>query len=92
MAAPLMVLALASMFIGYFSKDMFIGLGTDFYQNSITILPSHLLYVDSEFLPVHIKLLPLFFTLTGATLGFTIYHTNIEALSSRLLFTFLGQK
>jgi proton-translocating NADH-quinone oxidoreductase chain L len=91
MAIPLMILAIASMFIGYISKDLFIGLGTDFFQNAITILPSHLLYVDSEFLPVHIKLLPLVFTLAGASIGWVIYHFNIN-LIDRTLFTFLNQK
>ena len=61
MAIPLMILAFASIFIGYLSRDMFIGLGTDFFQNSLTTLPNHVLYVDSEFLPTHIKLIPLFF-------------------------------
>jgi len=92
MAIPLMVLAIASIFIGYISRDMFIGLGTDFFQNSLVTLPNHVLYVDSEFLPIHIKLIPLFFTLFGALSGFIVYNFPAMFTTSRGLFIFLNQK
>ena len=36
-------------FWGYFSKDLFIGLGTPIFLNNIFILPSNLVSIDSEF-------------------------------------------
>ena len=35
MSIPLIILALGSIFIGYITKDMLIGLGTNFWNNSI---------------------------------------------------------
>lgn len=63
MAIPLMILALGSIFVGYIFKDMIIGLGTDFWGNSLFVLPEHLILVDAEFLPVGIKLIPFFLTI-----------------------------
>ena len=40
MAFPLiLVLALGSIFVGYFAKDMMIGFGTDFWSNALFVLP-----------------------------------------------------
>jgi NADH-ubiquinone oxidoreductase chain 5 len=39
MAFPLAILAIGSIFIGFISRDMFIGLGTDFWLNSIYVKP-----------------------------------------------------
>lgn len=77
MMIPLIILCFGSIFFGYFFKDMFIGLGTGFWGNSIFVLPSNLLFVDAEFLPVHIKLIPFFFTLFGIFLGIVIFSDNL---------------
>jgi len=92
MALPLMILAIASIFIGYISRDAFIGLGTEFFQSSIVMIPEHLLYVNSEFIPTEIKLLPLVFTLSGASLAFILYYAPQYKITIRPLFTFLSQK
>jgi len=39
MALPLAILAIPSIFIGYLTKDMLIGIGTDFWGNSLYVLP-----------------------------------------------------
>jgi NADH-ubiquinone oxidoreductase chain 5 len=49
MALPLGILSLGSIFLGYVSKDLFVGLGTDFWNNSIFILPEHNNQLDAEF-------------------------------------------
>jgi NADH-ubiquinone oxidoreductase chain 5 len=36
---PLLILGLGSIFIGYLTKDIFIGYGSDFWGSSILILP-----------------------------------------------------
>ena len=66
MSLPLIILAVFSIFFGYITKDIFIGLGSDFFSdNSLFIHPKHEIMVDTEFsVPTFFKLLPLFFTIT----------------------------
>ena len=73
MAIPLFILALGSIFIGYFSKDMFIGLGSSFWGNSLFTLPNNYLFFDSEFLLFSIKLIPVIFSIFGAIIAFLLY-------------------
>ena len=63
---PLIVLAIFSIFFGYFSKDIYIGLASGFFSdNSLFIHPYHEIFLDTEFaIPTIFKLLPLFFTLS----------------------------
>ena len=65
MSLPLILLAIFSIFFGYMAKDIFIGLGSDFFSdNSLFIHPKHEILVDTEFaVPTLFKLLPLFFTI-----------------------------
>ena len=65
MSMPLKLLALFSIFFGYLTKDIFIGLGSGFFSdNSLFIHPLHEIMLDTEFaVPTLFKLLPLFFTL-----------------------------
>jgi NADH-ubiquinone oxidoreductase chain 5 len=58
MTIPLFILSIGSIFSGYFSRDIFIGLGSDFFIDSIYILPQNNIIMDSEFIPVYFKLLP----------------------------------
>jgi NADH-ubiquinone oxidoreductase chain 5 len=66
MSLPLIILALFSVFFGYITKDLFIGLGSDFFSdNSLFIHPKHLIIFDTEFaVPIIFKLLPLIFTIS----------------------------
>ena len=66
MSLPLIILAVFSIFFGYITKDMFIGLGSDFFSdNSLFIHPKHEIVLDTEFaVPTFYKLLPLFFTIS----------------------------
>ena len=65
MSVPLIFLAIFSIFFGFITKDIYIGLGSDFFaDNSIYIHPSHEIMLDTEFfLPTIFKLLPFFFTI-----------------------------
>ena len=49
MALSLSILSLGSIFLGYIAKDLFVGLGTDFWNHSILILPEHNNQLDAEF-------------------------------------------
>lgn len=66
MSLPLIILALFSVFFGYITKDIFIGLASNFFvDNSLYIHPSHEIMLDTEFgVPVIFKLLPLIFTIS----------------------------
>jgi NADH-ubiquinone oxidoreductase chain 5 len=66
LSLPLMILALFSIFFGYITKDIFIGLGSNFFiDNSIFIHPIHEIMIDTEFaVPTLFKLLPFIFTIS----------------------------
>lgn len=68
---PLIILAIFSIFFGFLTKDIFIGLGTGFFSdNSLFIHPNHEILLDTEFaVPVLFKLLPLFFTVSLSILS-----------------------
>ena len=65
MSTPLILLAVFSIFFGYISKDIFIGVGTSFFvDNSLFIHPSHEITLDVEFaVPTLIKIIPLLLTI-----------------------------
>jgi NADH-ubiquinone oxidoreductase chain 5 len=65
MSIALIVLAIFSIFFGYITKDIFLGLGSDFFSdNSLFLHPIHEIMLDTEFaVPTVFKLLPLFFTI-----------------------------
>ena len=66
MSLPLIILAFFSIFFGYITKDIFIGLGSGFFaDNALFIHPSHEILLDTEFaVPSFFKLLPLMFTIS----------------------------
>jgi len=100
MSLPLIILAFGSIFVGYLGKDMMIGLGTNFWGNSIFVLPEHLIQIDAEFIPSWIKMTPVAFSLLGASLALIIYVNFSSILSkfllsssfSRNIYTFLNKR
>ena len=71
---PLSLLALFAIFLGYIGSD-FVGLGSDFFGNSLFYHPSNIHIIEAEFsLPVYIKLLPTILSILGASLAFYLYH------------------
>lgn len=78
MSSPLIILALFSIFFGYITKDIYIGLSSDFFSdNSLFLHPIHEIMLDTEFAVNTIyKLLPLFFTifLTLLSIIFTEFY------------------
>jgi len=62
---PLVILAIFSIYFGYITKDIYIGLGSGFFiDNSIFIHPMHEILIDTEFgVPTIFKLIPFIFTL-----------------------------
>nr|AFZ64060.1 NADH dehydrogenase subunit 5 [Phalansterium sp. PJK-2012] len=74
MAISLLILSIGSIFVGYVFKDAFVGLGTDFWNNSIYMQPHSIKTFDSEFIPANVKMIPVYFSLTGAFLSFVFYN------------------
>ena len=65
MTLPLIILAVFSIFFGFVTKDIFIGLGSNFFaDNSLFFHPLHEIFLDTEFaLSSLFKLLPILFTM-----------------------------
>jgi len=82
MSLPLVILAVFSIFFGYITKDIFIGLGSGFFgDNSIFIHPTHEIMLDTEFaVPTLFKLLPLFFTISLSAIAIVLSEFLPKAL------------
>ncbi|KAK1928417.1 NADH dehydrogenase subunit 5 (mitochondrion) [Phytophthora citrophthora] len=80
MGIPLGLLAFGSIFIGYISKDMFVGLGSNFWNNSIFIDPLNNQMIDAEFLPTFFKLLPVILSFCGLFSAFYLYFFKFKFL------------
>lgn len=98
MGFVLICLALGSTFAGWFFKPMFIGIGTDFWNNSLVIKPSNSMLLEAEFLPQSIKWIPLFNTIMGALLAYAFstlfvkqtYYYTIRYF--RIVYVFFNQR
>jgi NADH-ubiquinone oxidoreductase chain 5 len=77
MLFPLILLSIFSIFIGFLTRELFIGFGTPFWFNSIFVLPINITTLDFEFMPPLYKLLPLVFSFFGAFLSIILYK-NLE--------------
>ena len=91
MTIPLGILAFGSIFIGYLWKDLFMGLGTDFWRNAIYIHPSNINLIDAEFLPTSFKLLPVICSLIGVGFAVFCYYLNFSLIYF-FKFNYLFQK
>ena len=80
MGIPLGLLAFGSIFIGYISRDMFVGLGSNFWNNSIYINPFHNQMIDAEFLPTFFKILPVILSFWGLFGAFYLYFFKFKFL------------
>ena len=77
MSAPLVILGILSVYLGNWSKDFFVGLGSLGLGNSIFIHPNHIILIDTEFgVPVLFKLLPLILSIVLALLALFIYENK----------------
>jgi len=87
MTLPLIILAVFSIFFGYITKDIFIGLGSGFFaDNSIFKHPRHEIMINTEFaVPTLFKLLPLMFTISLSIIAIVV---SEFALFQRILIRF----
>ena len=93
MSLPLIILAVFSIFFGYLTKDIFIGLGTGFFaDNSLFIHPSHEIMLDTEFaVDTIFKLLPFIFTVSLSLVAL-IVSEFLPKLLINFKFTKLGNE
>jgi len=100
MSLPLIILAIFSIFFGYIGKDIFVGLGSAFFSDSIFIHPVREIMLNTEFaVPTLFKLLPLFFTVLFSVLAIVLSEIMPKILIgfklSRLgynIFSFFNQR
>jgi len=91
LSLPLVVLAIFSIYFGYITKDIYIGLGSGFFiDNSIFIHPIHEILINTEFgVPTLFKLLPFVFTVSFSILA-VIYPEFMGNMITNFKFTRLG--
>nr|AHX02464.1 NADH dehydrogenase subunit 5 [Plocamium cartilagineum] len=82
---PLMFLGLGSLFVGCFTQDLFVGIGTDFWKNSIFILPRSINYIEAEYSYLIFKWLPFILSICGIFIASVV---NYYFLSSFLYIKF----
>lgn len=92
-------LTIPSIFVGFYTKDMIVGVGSDFFSNAIYNNPKTLHTFDAEFVEFFYKILPVMLSLLGAGLSFILYNFQSNILFSlktsmlgRKVYTFLNKK
>lgn len=93
----LAILSIPSIFIGFFFKDMLIGMGTDFWGNSIYISSVNCNLIESEFISYFFKIFPVLLSFLGALSSFFtyIFFNNLLIslkLKLKIVYTFLNRK
>ena len=91
MFVALCFLVVPSVFVGFLTKDLIVGVGSDFFGNSIYQNPSLLDIFDGEFLPFFYKALPLMLSLSGSFTAFILYNLRPNVLF-KFKTSFLGKK
>ncbi len=88
---PLVVLAIFSIYFGYITRDIFIGLGSGFFSdNSIFIHPMHEIMIDTEFgVPTIFKLMPFIYTISFSVLAI-VYSEFMPNIISNFKLSNLG--
>ena len=91
LSLPLVILAIFSIYFGYITKDIYIGLGSGFFiDNSIFIHPMHEILINTEFgVPTLFKLMPFILTVVFSTLA-VIYPEFMGNVITNFKFTKLG--
>lgn len=96
---PLFILSIFSIFVGYFTKDMAVGLGSTFWGNALNITFENNNLIEAEFLPFVIKILPIVSATLGLILACYIYTYLTKYLNNlinnnlfRNIYLFLNKK
>jgi len=99
MTFPLFILSIFSISIGFLTRDLFIGFGTDFWGSSIFVLPQNYVLTDIEFIDLFHKLLPLIISICGASFAYFLYAFGLDFFYSikktvgfKRVYNFLNRK
>ena len=85
------ILIIPSIFVGFYAKDMIVGVGSDFFGTAIYNSPKTLHVFDGEFVIFFYKILPVALSITGAILSFVLYNFQPNVLY-KLKTSFFGRK
>lgn len=91
MATSLLILSLISFFFGFYTKEIFLGLGTDFFFNSIYFKPNNVVIGVEFYSNFNLKCIPLIFTILGICTGwvFSDFFYTLNKLSNFILILFI---
>ena len=96
---PLLILSVGSIFIGYFFKELFLGVNVTTWNQALFYIPENYVNFEAEFLPFYIKLIPVIFSLSGGISAFILYllfKTSFNSLLSwnylQFIYHFLNKK
>ena len=84
-------LAIPSVLVGYYSKDMIVGVGSHFFETAIYTNMENLNIFDAEFIPVFYKTLPVKLSLLGVASAFFLYNYK-SILLFKLKTSIIGKK
>ena len=85
------ILAIPSIFVGFYSKDLIVGLGTDFFKTAIFSSFNNVNVFDAEFVILFFKSLPVNLSILGVFSAFFLY-TYFFKFLFLLKISFLGKK
>jgi len=89
MFLPLFFLCFCSVFIGFIFSDIFLGLGTFFFADSLFFLLHSFMALDVEMISPFLKNLPFIFSLLGFFIGYLISFFSLnknEALNKKIFY------
>ena len=96
---PLIFLSFASLFIGYLTRDIIIGFGTNFWGNALFTLPTKQYFIQAEWLENIVKIIPLYFSFRGLFIAIYFYTKKFSSLFfikdsqvGRKFYTFFNRK
>jgi NADH-ubiquinone oxidoreductase chain 5 len=87
----LIFLALPSILIGYYSKDLIVGLGNNVLNSILYINLKNYNFLDSEYINVFLKNLPVCFSILGFLFAYIFYIFNFKFLF-KLKLSQIGKK
>jgi NADH-ubiquinone oxidoreductase chain 5 len=99
MYLALCFLAIPSIFIGFSTKDLVVGVGSDFFGAALYNNPYMSHVFDAEFVPFFYKILPVCLSMFGSILAFFLYNFQSHFLYrlktstiGRKIYSFLNKK
>jgi NADH-ubiquinone oxidoreductase chain 5 len=84
-------LAIPSILVGYYTKDMIVGVGSSFFGTAVSVNMQNFNLFDAEFIETFYKILPVILSLSGGIVAFILYNFRSDLLF-KLKTSFVGKK